>query len=648
MTKAAVYLTAANSPLYNGPTPPDTTPAFIEGPSQSGEIGVYSNVSGVTLDNELHGYIYGASGAGFSGNAVGGIGVELLQPATLDNSQTIGGGLGRYTGNGGIGVSMDGGTLDNFSTGTIKGGNVASSDTGNGGVGAVLSGVSATNAGHIYGGTGYFVSAGNHGNGGDGIDLSGGSTLNNSGQIHGGFGLASGGVGINAYGTGTSIYNHNAINGGSVLSTGSGNGGDGVKLSAGATLTNYSGASVQGGSPGSLNGAFGLGAYVGAQGTLINDGTVRAATVATGGILNNTGGTISAVSHVTGEPATGFGLDLEGGTATSTLGGRISGVYLDGGTMTNAAYIGSGFSGADVAFGSKGGTFNIGSGATLHSVYDFNTQTYGPNIAGFASGDVIDVKYLTPDQVRADYTGGNHTIALNGDGTDTLVFGGTFTNEHFVFNSDGGTGTDVELASGAPCFLRGTRIRTERGEVAVEQLRMGDRVWTIAGLQPIRWIGRRSYAHLYARAHAEVQPIRFSAGSLGAGLPSRDLWVSPDHALFINGALIPAEALVNGDSIVRDVSIGDVAYFHLEFDAHTIVFAEGAPAESFVDDESRELFDNAREFHRLYPDASREPAHFCAPRIEEGEVLEAIRRRLDTGNPPAGILRSTPTSDCRI
>jgi hypothetical protein len=66
----------------------------------------------------------------------------------------------------------------------------------------------------------------------------------------------------------------------------------------------------------------------------------------------------------------------------------------------------------------------------------------------------------------------------------------------------------------------------------------------------------------------------------------------------------------------------------LEFDTHAVIFAEGAPAESFVDDESREMFDNAAEFHRLYPEAVRKPARYCAPRGEEGWELEAVRRRL--------------------
>jgi hypothetical protein len=74
--------------------------------------------------------------------------------------------------------------------------------------------------------------------------------------------------------------------------------------------------------------------------------------------------------------------------------------------------------------------------------------------------------------------------------------------------------------------------------------------------------------------------------------------------------------------------VDELTYIHLEFDGHTVIFAEGAPSESFVDDDSRQMFDNAAEYARLYPDAMREPVRFCAPRVEEGWELQAVRQRL--------------------
>jgi hypothetical protein len=147
-------------------------------------------------------------------------------------------------------------------------------------------------------------------------------------------------------------------------------------------------------------------------------------------------------------------------------------------------------------------------------------------------------------------------------------------------------------------------------------------------MRPIRWIGRRTYSRDRACGNADVLPIRIGRGALADGIPRRDLWVSPEHAMFVDGMLIPAAHLVNGDSIVQEEIETAVTYIHLEFDAHEVIYAEGALSESFVDDESRGMFDNAGEYSTRYPHAVPRDAHFCAPRTEDGEELETVRRRL--------------------
>jgi hypothetical protein len=181
---------------------------------------------------------------------------------------------------------------------------------------------------------------------------------------------------------------------------------------------------------------------------------------------------------------------------------------------------------------------------------------------------------------------------------------------------------------GGPCLATGTSITTPDGSVCVEDLSIGSLVVTAAGIKPIRWIGKRSYSHLTAVADRKVLPIRIRRNALGDNLPRRDLWVSPEHAMFVDGMLIPAALLVNEVSILQEKSVDALQYFHLEFDAHTIIYAEGAPTESFADDDSRTMFDNAAEYDALYPGRLKEPATFCAPRVEDGEELENVRRQL--------------------
>ncbi|HEX4504620.1 MAG TPA: Hint domain-containing protein, partial [Alphaproteobacteria bacterium] len=179
-------------------------------------------------------------------------------------------------------------------------------------------------------------------------------------------------------------------------------------------------------------------------------------------------------------------------------------------------------------------------------------------------------------------------------------------------------------------YLRGTLIRTAAGDRPVEALRIGDLVMTAGGeTLPLKWIGRRSYRDWLAVGNADAQPVLFKAGSIADFVPARDLYVSPEHAMFLDGVLVPACHLVNGVSILKIEGMEEIDYFHLEFDRHVVILAEDAPAESFVEDDSRMLFHNAEEYRRLYPDEPhRRDAEFCAPRIEAGPKLDEIRRTL--------------------
>jgi YD repeat-containing protein len=180
-----------------------------------------------------------------------------------------------------------------------------------------------------------------------------------------------------------------------------------------------------------------------------------------------------------------------------------------------------------------------------------------------------------------------------------------------------------------PCYCRGTMILTDSGEVAVEQLAIGQKLVTASGAQrPIKWIGQRSYISRYANTNQKVLPICFKAGALAEGIPVRDLWVSPKHAMFIDGVLVPAECLINGSSIVQPETTDRVDYFHIELDSHDVIFANGAPSETFLDLGDRNIFQNASEFAKLYPELEQTRAALCAPRVEDGLVLDAIRRRL--------------------
>jgi hypothetical protein len=105
-----------------------------------------------------------------------------------------------------------------------------------------------------------------------------------------------------------------------------------------------------------------------------------------------------------------------------------------------------------------------------------------------------------------------------------------------------------------------------------------------------------------------VTPIRIRAGALGVNVPSRDLLVSPCHAILVDGNLIQAGALVNGSSVTRLAEVPDVfTYYHIELDDHSLIFAENAPAETFVDNVDRLAFDNWAEHEALFPNGKEVP-----------------------------------------
>ena len=183
---------------------------------------------------------------------------------------------------------------------------------------------------------------------------------------------------------------------------------------------------------------------------------------------------------------------------------------------------------------------------------------------------------------------------------------------------------EADLA--ANCYAAGTRIRTPDGDVPIEALREGDAVLTAFGaVRPIRWLGRRSYAGRFLLGAQGRLPIRFAAGCLGAGLPERDLLVSPEHGMAVDGWLAPAAALLNGTTITRAAAMDSVHYVHVELDSHDLLLAEGTPTESYVDEGNRASFHNAADRHGEPAGAS---PRYCLPRLTDGPELEAIRRRL--------------------
>jgi len=300
---------------------------------------------------------------------------------------------------------------------------------------------------------------------------------------------------------------------------------------------------------------------------------------------------------------------LSGGTASGTQVFSGGAEYLRDGGQAFSTYVYSGGFEVISANGAAGGT-DLSIGGTID-------VTFLP----YASGGTAT---LDPMDNVLTVTEGAHSY--------TQQLSGNYSGAYFHLSPDPQQGTYITLST-TPCFCAGTRIRTPDGEVPVEDLAIGDAVLTGSGTaRPIRWIGFRRLDLARHREPELAQPILIRPDAIEAGAPCRPLRLSPDHALLLDGALIPVHMLVNGASIRRDTECRYVTYYHIELDQHDIVLAENLAAETYLDTGNRGLFDNAGLPLTLHPDFTahdaRRVAGSCRPFVVDAERLAPVWQRL--------------------
>ncbi len=275
--------------------------------------------------------------------------------------------------------------------------------------------------------------------------------------------------------------------------------------------------------------------------------------------------------------------------------------------------------------------------------FDFGTAVAPANTDGGTIPDVDDDDtFEAGDAGPNTYSFETSTVfygTIDVDGVTYPVFQGTNGFKDLLIVSQTLTPlpgsidpSDINTsATFAMCFAAGTRIATPRGETPVETLAIGDLVTTVSGAQvPVKWIGRQTVFPAFHPA-ARCGLVRLAAGSLGDGLPHSDLTVTRDHALLVGGVLCNAGALINGTTIVavpKSELGASYAVYHIETEDHEIILANGAPAETFIDNVSRRVFDNFAEYQALYGEEV-EMTELPLPRATTARQLPAaIRARL--------------------
>ncbi|HQT86977.1 MAG TPA: Hint domain-containing protein [Acidiphilium sp.] len=559
--------------------------------------------------------------------AAAGNGVLANQPWSLDNQGLIAASVGD-------GILLNGGLIGTDSVlnvGVVTGGSYGVRLASVGGVftNATLATVSGTLGGVYFSGQApnysSFINAGLV-SGGSGAGLRGSELMVSNGSS----GVIDGGAFGVALGIGASLVNEGLISGAVGVAT-SFNAAGAVSLLDAGTIIGTGGIAVSfsagdGGTLGLLPGASFSGALEGANATLAFEGTSLgsfgqfaavngfAEVAVAAGAMWDFGGNVTL--------NTSLGLD-NAGILAETQGQQLliehglSGagtLMIGGGALTLIR--GAAAAAQTIAFAAGGGTLALA-----------EPQSFSATIADFAYGDTIELIGLAQD---ATVTG-----SMVGS---VLELAGSVPNGTTIAFNNPPPGIELQPVAGPtkiydivapPCFAQGTRLLTPNGMRPVESLRKGDLVITRSGAMPIIWHGRRRVDCARHPMPTKVWPVCVERDAFGPGLPMQAVWLSPDHALFAEGALIPVQFLLNGVSI-RQEPVATVIYHHIELERHEIVWAENLPAETYLDCGNRHQFGGraaAQPLHADFAPPTWAAARACAPLVTHGPAVAAARKR---------------------
>jgi T5SS/PEP-CTERM-associated repeat protein len=388
----------------------------------------------------------------------------------------------------------------------------------------------------------------------------------------------------------------------------------------------------------------GAGSIIDPNGTTTNNsptGSGSGATVVgSGGFVNNStyfaGGTFNGQYILNGPSMTGTGV-LEVEALSNPGSGAPGDLVLN---------IGSVAATQTVVFSGGPGTLTVGSfvnGKVSPATTTYAIGGFGAVISTINSNDtiVVDTTAAAVFAVNA----GNAAQVLVTDVVGGKVEGTlTFASSALAATVVAGTG-GVLVDQSLPCFAAGTMIETVTGPRPVEALVVGDAVRTFLGSpKRIVWVGSRRVDCARHPRPETLWPVRIARGAFGENVPSRDLFVSPDHAIYVDGVLVPAKLLVNGGSITQ-VKRDRVTYHHVELPEHAVIQAEGLTVESYLDTGDRAKFSGGP-VTALYPEftARMWEATGCAPLVLTGPELVAVRDRVNARAAGLALREDVPAS----
>jgi hypothetical protein len=372
-------------------------------------------------------------------------------------------------------------------------------------------------------------------------------------------------------------------------------------------------------------------------------------------IKNGSGSTVD-INEVIAGGGGGGGFRSDG---TGNLGGRTTGTGGNGEGFSAGAGGVNGAPGTGGFTGGGGGGFEGGAGA-----YNVRAASGSSALGNFAGGAASAPSGGGRTAGGGGFGGGGGGGTGGGGGGGGFGGGGGGGAIFAAGNSTGGGGGGSFIAAGATnftktagnhhgvgvvtialavlCFCPGSMILTPGGEVKVEHLSVGDSIVTLGGAErPIVWIGKGKVLTTRGK-RGPATPIVFRKGALADNVPNQDLHVTKGHSFYIDNVLIPAEFLVNHKSIFWDDRAQEVEIYHIELATHDVLFANGAPAESYRDDGNRWLFQNANDG---WDQPGKRP---YAPVLTGGPVVDEIWHRLLERAGGGSAVPTTEDSDLHL
>lgn len=335
-----------------------------------------------------------------------------------------------------------------------------------------------------------------------------------------------------------------------------------------------------------------------------------------------------------------------GGSAHALAIGKINGALVAAGgevTLDALAY-------ASAVKIERGGTITVNSGATLTNVVISGIEQEGQGAGGLLiiqSGAVLQgVRIGWKGRIDVDTLGwaeGQRIVYSNTqisivDGAGRVLWTAPVSGSQAISSGDYHLERDPSDGSTVivydKCFLKGTMIRTDRGEVAIEELKVGDRVAAYVDgdevFREIVWLGHRStIVRTWLEDDEAGYPVRVLRGALGDNIPHKDLLVTPEHAIYLNNAFVPVRMLVNGRSIFYDRSLTHFDYYHIETNEHSILWSDGALSESYLDTGDRKRFAQANSVvHILNASEQNWESDGAAPLRIERRFVEPLHASL--------------------